>query len=498
MDPTTEIDEHTRPENDRPARVRGGAGLILALLATTAFYAYFCAASERPWDRDSLVRSMYVQRAFMYRYLLVDPWARPLGIIAYLPVALLPLDVQHGFAAVKSLSCAYSVLACLFVALAARGMNVRHSWTALIALGAQPVFCQMSAGITPETIFVTIFALALWCRARGRVRAEVLCYALLPLARFENVVLFAPVAVYLLWQVRRPRLLLLLAAPTLLWYAAVAWLRHDLLWMATYGREMATWVPYALDRSMRWKTDALVDPLHYFYLAPQVFGLALLFLVAVRLVRRWDMLSLYLVFMVGVHCILKGRAGHAGYPRHILPIAPLLALFAAQGLECLETGSSRLHSLLVRCAAIAALCLTCVLSCRPLKLAQPGSEIRQQAARYLLDHAPHAPHLTSHPRIDFFLNRNWCDHPRLNWAALDAAADGTYVLWDETSARSDHQVKFEEINSDPRFREVARFPPRKDVRSLLLGLFGRPDGSPPKGYAVVVFRKMPDDTEDGR
>ena len=467
----------------------------LSLVAIAAFYIYFCWASERPWDRDSIVRSMYVQRALEQPWRLVDPWARPLGVIPYLAAAIVPTGPRAGFAVAKAMSCAYSVLGCLFIALAARDMKIRHCWVAAIALAAQPVVCQMSAGVQPVTVFVAVFALALWCHARGRVRTEVLCYSLLPLARLENVVLFAPAALYLLFHKRRPWLLLLLAAPTVLWYVLMAWLRSDALWIVAHAREMTTVYPLSLDRDLKWGASA-VDPLHYFYLAPRIFGLAVVFLVAVRLLRRWDMLSLYLVSMVGVHCWLKGRAGHTGYPRHIMPVAPLLALFAAQGLAHLEAGLERWRALVLRVAAIAAMSATCLWTCRPLRLEQPAAGIQQQAAQYVLAHGRSAPHLTSQPWIDYFLDRNWCDHARLSWDSLNSAAVGTYVLWDPTAEMADHQVEYSTISLDARFRKIAEFPPRKTGWRWLFKLRARPSLGRPKGYAVVVFKKVSESLKD--
>lgn len=461
--------------------------LLLVLAGAGLHFAWFAAASARPWDADSLVRSMYIQRALEDPRILVDPWARPLGILPYLPAGLLPLGPREGFAAVKALSALFSLLACLAVGLAVRARAAGRPWAGAAALATVPVFVEMSAGVTPETACVAAFALALWCRARGRTGLETLFLALLPLARFEMVVLFPLAGAELLFRARRPLLLAVLGLPTLAWYGAVAWLRSDPLWIATYGSEMASWNPYALDRNMIWRSDVMVDPLHYFFLAPAIFGLPVLFLALVRLTRAWDMTVLQLAAIVLFHALMKGRAGHAGYPRYILPAAPLLALFAAEGLEILLAGLSARGSRALQAGALLALCGTCLLLCRPLGPEEPEDTLRREAAAFLLEHDPAAPHLTSQPWIDLYLGRNWCDHPRLTWANLEAAPAGTWVLWDPTSARTDHQVALDALQRHPGFAELARFP--QSLAGQEFNRAGNPLDLPREDYQVVLFRK---------
>ncbi len=449
--------------------------MLAALAFLFLFYLWFHIASDRPWDKDSLVRSMYIQRALSRPELLVDPWARPLGVIPYLPVAFLPAGVREGFEANRFLSLFYSLLACLFTGLAAARLGVKRPWIAALALGFQPLLLQNSAGVTPETVFVTLFSLGLWFHALGWLRAEVLCFALLPLARFENVVLFLPLAWYLLYRVRRPKLLLLLSVPTVAWYLLLALARADLLWMITYGKDMAAWNPSGLDRSLHWVRGNLVDPLHYFYIAPAVFGVPLLFLSLVGLARKWNLFSLFFLVMVGIHCLLKGRAGHAGYPRYILPVAPLLALFAAWGLEFLQKDAPARQALLLRWGGVLSLAAACLLLSPPLKRKEPETSLRKEAAAWFLSRHGNEPYTTSQPWIDFFLDRNWCDHLRLTRENLAGAPPGLWIFWDRTSPREDHKVELSDLEGNPAFREEARFPP------------GRvPEGA----YQVVLFRKV--------
>ncbi len=449
--------------------------MLAALAVLSLLYLWFHFSSDRPWDKDSLVRSMYIQRVFSHPEFLVDPWARPLGVLPYLPTAFLPAGVREGFEANRFLSLVYSLLACLFAGLAAARLGMKRPWIAALALGFQPLLLQNSAGVTPETVFVTLFALGLWLHALGMIRAEVLCFALLPLARFENVVLFLPLAWYLVHRARRPGLLLLLAAPTLVWYLLLAWIRSDLLWIVTYGREMASWNPSGLDRSLHWARGNLVDPLHYFYIAPAIFGVPLVFLALVGLVRKWNLFTVFFLVMVGIHCLLKGRAGHAGYPRYILPVAPLLALFAAWGLEFLESGLEETHARLLRWGSVLSLAAACLILAPPLKRPQPETRIRKEAVAWFSARHGGEPYTTSQPWIDFFLDRNWCDHPRLTRSYLERAPRGLWVFWDWTSPREDHQVRLSDLERNPSFREEARFPPGKAGEGE---------------YQVVLFKKV--------
>ena len=468
--------------------LRKHAALMLALLAVTVFYIQFnvrstgtCSTSlpVHPADVDSIIRSMSIQRALAQPYWLVDPWVRPLGVIPYLPVTVLALDVQKGFRASKALSCAYSILACFFIAMAAGAMNIRYPWIALLALATQPIICETSAGVTPETIFVMVFALALWCHAKGWVRAEAVCYGLLPLARLENIVLLAPAAAYLVWKARRPCLLPILAAPTILWYLIGAWALKDLFWLMSFARIWVARYTGYLDHQMQWTTGGW-DPFHYVYLAPFIFGAPVLLLAFPRILRKWDLLTVYFLVLFGVHACLKGHPGHVGCPRYIAPLAPLLALFAAQGIECLEWGLHRLHAGLIRYGAVAVLALNCAVWCRPLYLEHPETEVRLQAAQYLLENAPNAPYLTAQAWLDFHMNRNWCDHPRLSQNVLDGASLGTYVLWDQCASHTSFGISYEAINSDPCFQKVIEFP-----------LPGWDFGPRTRGYRITIFKKVP-------
>lgn len=137
--------------------------------------------------------------------------------------------------------------------------------------------------------------------------------------------------------------------------------------------------------------------------------------------------------------------------------------------------------------------------CRPLRFERSHLLTKEAAAAYLLAHAPDAPHLTSQPWIDYFLDRNWNSHPRLNWANLDRAKAGTYILWDKTSSMADHGIRYDSLAADGRFQYVAEFPPRGQSLRSLLDLFVKPARTPPKDRAaVVLFRKVRSNQDTAR
>ena len=97
------------------------------------------------------------------------------------------------------------------------------------------------------------------------------------------------------------------------------------------------------------------------------------------------------------------------------------------------------------------------------------------AAAWFLARHQGEPYTTSQPWIDFFLDRNWCDHPRLTWENLRHASPGLWVFWDRTSPREDHKVRLSDLEKEPSFRVEARFPPGKAEEG---------------DYQIVLFRKV--------
>jgi hypothetical protein len=98
----------------------------------------------------------------------------------------------------------------------------------------------------------------------------------------------------------------------------------------------------------------------------------------------------------------------------------------------------------------------------------------------VLENLPDAPYMTAQPWLEFHMNRNWCDHPRLSQNALDAAPLGTYVLWDPCASLAPFRITYEAISSDPCFEKVIEFP-----------LPGWDFGPRTRDYRITIFKKVP-------
>lgn len=291
-------------------------------------------AADSPWDDDCPTRFFNTREAFQDPQQFVSPWNRPLFVLLFaLPVKLL------GKPAIVLLM---PLIAALSAWLLYRALRIRHAeyaWLAVPFLLFQAFYFSVSRNAETETLAAALIAAAFFFAERKQWLAFAIMGALLPLARLELAALL-PLWAWMLFRQKNGRYIFILPAGLIAWNFAgmfisgsgdALWLVHSVLQSGESGN--------------RYGHQSFG---HYFQRYIYVTGPVVFFFfflgLAQQLIRRSLQLFTGLQFLLGflLYVLISWKldsGNAAGFLRNLLPLAPLTAILAVEGVTmCFGSG----------------------------------------------------------------------------------------------------------------------------------------------------------------
>ena len=329
----TDSSTKQHPGRPRGPRSQPAAGrdherwVVLSLLVFAAVAIGYALASAGVYQDDDLDHYFMARAALKAPEFFLNPWGRPAFTIAY------ALPAQFGFHAVKLFTVLIAVLTGWFAARAARAMGFKYAWAAAPLTVWQPTFFILSFSALVEPLGALMIAAILDGQARKSDTQTAIAAGILPLARLELIGVSAAVGVLLLLR-RNWKAILWLALPMVLWAVAGALAHGDPLWL--YDAVTGSSRPLRTSGPMQYiRNDiVVVGPAAFlgFFLGLAVLGTkgpgpkpffaaAVWVVVFVTLTAlTWEKLDL---------------GGSIGFLRHLIVLAPAVALLALSGYEAL-------------------------------------------------------------------------------------------------------------------------------------------------------------------
>lgn len=311
-----------------PSTVAGSTASALALSGLFFLvYAGYALTHRGSAHQDAANHFGYAHDGLRSLSLLLDPWGRPLWSAA------LCLPAQGGLL-VSRVFCALFAAWGLFETWRLARLVIPHAaLLAIPAMGLQFHFFALAGDNMTEPLFALVFAAAFRKWIEGRLVASLLLCSLLPLARPEGFFLGVLWGFFVLASAlplkKKLSYPLLLLAGTAVWSLGGLVADGDILFIKHHWP--GNWVPgdvYGRGRL-----------LHYVQQWPLWTGAALLlpFLAGLWAFAagrpRIHVVTFAYFFLL--HTILwwKGLFGSIGYLRYFVCIAPLIALFTAEGMR---------------------------------------------------------------------------------------------------------------------------------------------------------------------
>lgn len=316
------------PPPATPTSLTGTTRQALALSGLFfVFYAAYALTHRGSAHQDAANHFGYAHDGLRSLSLLLDPWGRPLWSAA------LCLPAQGGLLVSKVFCALYAAWALFETWRLARLVLPHAALLAIPAMGLQFHFFALAGDNMTEPLFALVFAVAYRKWLEERFVASLLLASLLPLARPEGFFLGVLWGCFVLAsRLPLPRKLwypALLLGGTVLWSLGGLVADGDILFIKHHWP--GNWVPgdvYGRGRLF-----------HYVLQWPLWTGAALL---PPFLAGLWAFAAgrprIHLVtfaFFFLLHTILwwKGLFGSIGYLRYFVCIAPLIALFTAEGMR---------------------------------------------------------------------------------------------------------------------------------------------------------------------
>ena len=412
-------------------------GAVVALIL-----AAYCVSATGTYDDDTITRFMMVREATRSPVYLLDPWARPMGIIPFLPVAWIGEDYQTGFVAVKVVNALFSFLAALFACGAARALEWPRAWAAAVMVGLQPLFVSLSYSMCPETVFALLLSLSLYLWSSSLTTWALLVASLLPLARWEYFPLSIVLAVLLAAKGRRTGAVILLG-PFVLWYILYAVTSGDPAWIVHYAQ-----------RGGSFYAEVKPDYLHYLRRFPEVFGWPVTALILVRTFFKVDKLTALAAWILLTQIALHGHFGSIGLSRHLVSMSPVAGLLAVDGMNRILAFFGPRAGRIAAGVLVVLVSVWCLVTTRPIALDEERILVGDVARKYrsVTAQGDQAPVMASHVWIDFYLGASPFGRPLMTTENLDLSPSGTTVFWDSHySARLAYKVPLDYFEKNSRY-----------------------------------------------
>ncbi|NUN48793.1 MAG: hypothetical protein HUU15_08210 [Candidatus Brocadiae bacterium] len=318
-----------------PGSFRGSAFSAAFLAAAfAAVYVLHALVYRGSSHQDAANHYGYARDAWGHLWALLDPWGRPL----WTGVCMLP--ARFGLTATRAACALLSGWALFETWRLARRVAPDSALLAIPAMGLQVHFFALAGDNMTEPLFALVFAIAyrLWLEER-RV-PSLLVASLLPLARPEGFFLGVLWGLFTLAAplplAKRLTLPLLLLGGTILWTIGGVVADGDVMYIAHHWP--SNWVPggvYGYGRVFHYVT-------HWPEWAGPAFLLPFCLGLAVFAAGRPRIHLVTFGFFFLLHTVLwwRGLFGSIGYLRYFVCIAPLTALFTAEGLRFLAAAAA--------------------------------------------------------------------------------------------------------------------------------------------------------------
>ncbi|MFN8393610.1 MAG: tetratricopeptide repeat protein [Bacteroidia bacterium] len=294
-----------------------GLYAILSLL-----WAFSC---DAPWDDDCPNRFLNTRRALSEPEQFISVWNRPLFVLIF------ALPSQLGKDSVAILMTLISTLGAWLLWRAVDALKSPNAWLVIALYAFQPFFYGTSRVALTEPLAATLVCAGFYFLVSKKWAPYALMGGLLPLARLELSVLL------LIWLVpivkeRQFRSLVWMAAPLVLWNVAGGIITGDFNYVfnQSFGQDKGV---NRYGHTGFWHYFE-----RYFYVTGPVVAILLtwgLFLRAKEKgLKLWIDGQFALGFLLYVVFSWKLSLGNAaGYLRNLVPLAPLVALVALDGMN---------------------------------------------------------------------------------------------------------------------------------------------------------------------
>jgi len=291
-----------------------------------------CGSPGSPLD-DEIAHFNISRSSWAHPAWILDSWGRAVNTLCYMPLTV------FGLAGARLISVIFAFATVLCASAVAQRGQVRYYFLVPFFLWFQPWYCGLSYYALTEVPFSFFFILGFYFFVSERLRAASFCFGLLPLIRHEAIAIFGVWLVYLILK-RRWGPVLLCVAPLAVYnlvYGIVFAKPAFLVYVHSnlgnfYGK--GSWLYF-------------LKPLFAAAGAPV---LAMAFFSIWRLDRLRELwvvgILLYVVYFF-THVILFhfGLYASGGQVMFLLPLAPILAVAAAAGLEFIEDHNLILNTL---------------------------------------------------------------------------------------------------------------------------------------------------------
>jgi hypothetical protein len=303
---------------------------IVILGVTLSYLAY---TSQDSWTDDGIAHYIKARMSFRNPVILIDVWAKPAFNLFYMIPAQFNQDVCRYFTIL------YALMAALLTALAyKKAFPQSTNWHLIIFwVVLQPAFFSISYDTYTETIASLILACFLYLYYSKRLMAAALVASLLPLARFEGVIILMAIAVSYIIR-KRYKEIALFAASIFAWNLAGFIIVGKPFWLYNAIRYWHTVMYVGI-------TPVSGDPLFWLHqqiyvLGPSILCLVLLWFFLIRFSRFDEYRSLsaliLVVFVLSQTIItISGKGGSGNHPRFFAFMAPLYGFLAANAYESL-------------------------------------------------------------------------------------------------------------------------------------------------------------------
>jgi len=278
---------------------------------------------DATWDDDCPTRYYNTLNAFNEPKAFISVWNRPLFVLIFAPI------VHLGKHSIFISMVIMTAIGGYFLYKGVKKKGIPNAFMVLPFLLFQTYFFSISRNPETEPISVTLLCLGFYFLANKKWLAFAIVGGLMPLARLELSVLLIFWGWYLLVE-KQYKYILVLAVPVILWNIAGFIIEGDWAYVynTTFGKENKT---NRYGHTTFW---------HYFQRYIYVIGpvIYLFFIVGfVKKLRKfqldfflfWQMVAGFMLYVVFSWKLNMGNA--AGFLRNLIPLTPLVALFALEG-----------------------------------------------------------------------------------------------------------------------------------------------------------------------
>lgn len=278
--------------------------------------------TDSPWDDDCVTRFYKTKQAIADPSSFLSRWTRPLFVILY----FIPFQISKHFILLMPI---YTAISVYFLYRACLKIKLPNTWLVVPFVLFQAYFYGTTRSSLAEPLAAIIICFGFYFLVEKKWLWFALIGGLLPLARLELSLLLIPWGLLMLKE-KQWKYLLLLGLPTLLWNFGGTLLNGDPLWLytETFGTDSG---------ENRYGNTTFQ---HYFLRYIFVTGPVIFYFMLIGffqdLFKRKINMFIHVQFLIGffVYVLFSWKLSlgqAAGFLRHLIVLAPLVAVLALNG-----------------------------------------------------------------------------------------------------------------------------------------------------------------------